>query len=392
MSDRLDQIIDAAIADINAAPDDASFSELVEIASRNGSFDKAKHARFADWAGIGFAGADLSGFDFTGGILHGCDFAGARLVGNVGSPLGLLLAITKPAQFVRLDQAELGRVIHRPYRDPHAPAELTPVANPRAAADWNDYVKAWRGSPRPASDAHLGVGAIFQDAPFAPEMVVVPAGSFMMGDMGDQVETAMPVPFAIGRFTLTFDEWDAAQAHPDWKTHSGIAPRNANDHSCGRGKQPAIDVSWEDAKAYCAWLSKVTSKAYRLPTEAEWEYCCRAGTSTEFWWGDEISTEQANYNGNYTFGKGEKGEYRQRTVPVYRFDPNPWGLHQVHGNVWEWCEDKHDASSSSRVLRGGSWFSNPDGLRSADRSNDHPDYRDNGIGFRVARTLLRPTP
>jgi TIR domain/Sulfatase-modifying factor enzyme 1 len=118
-----------------------------------------------------------------------------------------------------------------------------------------------------------GGGKSFQDrflsgnVPIAgPEMVVIPAER----------------PFAIGRFALTFDEWDVAQAHPEWKTHAGIAPREANDHSWGRGRQPAIDVSWNDAKAYCLWLSKLTSKAYRLPSAAEWEHCCRAGTITAF--------------------------------------------------------------------------------------------------------------
>ncbi|MDZ4842435.1 MAG: SUMF1/EgtB/PvdO family nonheme iron enzyme [Hyphomicrobium aestuarii] len=209
----------------------------------------------------------------------------------------------------------------------------------------------------------------FKDLEIAPEMVVVPGTP----------------AFSIGRFALTFAEWDAAQAHPEWQKHSGIAARKANDHGWGRGKQPVIDVSWHDAKSYCAWLSKVTSKTYRLPTEAEWEYCCRAGTTTEFWWGNEISTSQANYDGNFTFGNGKKGEYRQRTVPVDSFDANPWGLYQVHGNVWEWCEDHFD--TSSRVLRGGSWYDDPDLLRSAGRGNVRPGNRHVNIGFRVARTL-----
>jgi Sulfatase-modifying factor enzyme 1/TIR domain len=205
-----------------------------------------------------------------------------------------------------------------------------------------------------------------------PEMVVIPAEP----------------PFAIGRFALTFDEWDAAQAHPQWQMHAAIAPRKANDQSWGRGKQPAIDVSWEDAKAYCRWLSKVSSKSYRLPSESEWELCCRAGTSTGFWLGDQTSTDQANYNGNYPLDGGQKGEYRQRTMPVDSFEPNPWGLYQVHGNVWEWCEDQYD--KSSRVLRGGSWNSNAGSLRSANRDAVHPDGRSNNVGFRVARTLLQP--
>ena len=213
----------------------------------------------------------------------------------------------------------------------------------------------------------------FKDADIGPEMVVVSVGG------------AISAPFAIGRFALTFAEWDAAQAHPDWNKHAGIAARKANDRGWGRGKQPAIDVSWEDAKAYCKWLSALTSKAYQLPSEAEWEYCCRAGTTTEFWWGNEISTVQANYDGNYTFGNGKKGEYRKRTVPVDSFEANPWGLYQVHGNVLEWCEDAVDASS--RVLRGGSWYIGPYYLRSANRLNLQPDDRSNNIGFRLARTL-----
>ncbi len=230
-----------------------------------------------------------------------------------------------------------------------------------------------------------GSGKAFKDLDVGPEMVVVPAGSFAMGETGAQHQVAIDAPFAIGRFAMTFAEWDAAQAHPDWQKHAGIASRKANDHSWGRGMQPVIDVSWEDAKAYCAWLSKVTSRTYRLPTDAEWEYCCRAGTTTTFWWGDEISTAQANYNGDHTYGSGKKGEYRKRTVPVDSFKANPWGLYQVHGNVWEWCEDNYDASS--RVLRGGSWSNVPQLLRSAFRNNVRPDNRYYGFGFRLARTL-----
>jgi formylglycine-generating enzyme required for sulfatase activity len=129
----------------------------------------------------------------------------------------------------------------------------------------------------------------------------------------------------------------------------------------------------------------VTAKTYRLPSEAEWEHACRAGTKTEFWWGNEISTAQANYDGNYTFGNGKKGEYRQRTVPVDSFQANPWGLYQVHGNVWEWCEDSYDPSS--RVVRGGSWSVVPGNLCSSDRFGVVPGFRFINLGFRVARVL-----
>jgi formylglycine-generating enzyme required for sulfatase activity len=191
--------------------------------------------------------------------------------------------------------------------------------------------------------------------------------------------------FAIGRFTVTVAEWDAAQVHPEWQKHSSIAPRAPNDHGWGRGKQPAIDVAWNDAKAYCAWLSAMTRKTYRLPSEADWELACRAGTKTEFWWGNEISTAQAKYNGNYKFGNGKKGEYRRRTVPVDTFEANPWGLCQVHGNVWEWCEDAFDGSS--RVIRGGSWVDFPGSLRSSHRLREEPGVRGDYLGFRVARVL-----
>ena len=180
-----------------------------------------------------------------------------------------------------------------------------------------------------------------------------------------------------------------------------------------------IGVSWDDAKAYVAWLAKKTGKSYRLLSEAEREYIARAGTTTPFWWGNSISTSQANYNGNYTYGDGVPGEYRQRTMPVDSFASNLWGLYQVHGNVYEWTEDcYHDSYNGApadgsawtggdcdtygngvrRVVRGGSWNSNPRGLRSAFRNGhyfaiDNPAtilVRANNFSFRVARTLVAP--
>ena len=228
----------------------------------------------------------------------------------------------------------------------------------------------------------LKPGESFRDLDGGPEMVIVPAGEFWMGSKdgegGDaerpRHKVTIPKPFAVGRYAVTFDEWDAARA-------AGGVSHNPSDRGWGRGRRPVIDVNWEDAQAYTKWLSSKTGQPYRLLSEAEWEYCCRAGTSTHFWWGDEISIQQANYDGNYTFGKGSKGEYRQKTLPVESFQPNPWGLYQVHGNVWEWCQDcwndnYHNAPAdgsawttgdcSRRVLRGGSWSNNPQYLRSAD--------------------------
>ncbi len=152
------------------------------------------------------------------------------------------------------------------------------------------------------------------------------------------------------------------------------------------------------------WLGGKTGKTYRLLSEAEFEYAARAGTATPFWWGASISPDQANYDGSVApyEGGGKKGEYRQKTLPVKSFKPNPWGLYQVHGNVYSWTEDcyaksyegapsngsaKTTGDCTSRVLRGGSWVSNPLNLRAAYRNNNNPSIRDNNLGFRVARTL-----
>jgi len=161
-------------------------------------------------------------------------------------------------------------------------------------------------------------------------------------------------------------------------------------------------VNWHDAKDYADWLSEQTGKPYRLPSEAEWEYAARAGTTTPFWQGKTISTNQANYDGNCVYGEGRKGLWRQGTVPVHSFAANAFGLYNVHGNVWEWVEDcwtdryagaPTDGSAwktgdcSRRVLRGGSWGYVPWSLRAASRSRYSPDVRMSSTGFRLARTL-----
>ena len=242
----------------------------------------------------------------------------------------------------------------------------------------------------------------FKDAQFAPEMVVVPAGEFWMGSKdgegnGDERpchKVTIAQPFAVGRFAVTFDEWDAARA-------AGGVSHKPSGQAGGRGRRrPVIDVGWDDALAYVKWLSFTTVQPYRLLSEAEWEYCCRAGTETQFWWGDGISAEQANYDSNHAWRKGAKDN--QKLAPVNSFRPNPWGLYQVHGNVWEWCADcwngnYHNApadgsawtagDSQYRVLRGGSWCGGPDNLRSARRIVNSRDDRFQDVGLRVARTL-----
>jgi formylglycine-generating enzyme required for sulfatase activity len=182
----------------------------------------------------------------------------------------------------------------------------------------------------------------------------------------------------------------------DWK-NPGFAQTN---------QHPVVAISWRDAVAYCEWLAKETGQPYRLPSEAEWEYACRAGTTTPFSFGRTITPDQANYDGNYVYGNGSKGVYREKTVPVGSLPANPWGLHEMHGNVYEWVEDvwHNDYSGAPvdgsawtdregkdsdrfRVARGGSWNFNPSSCRSAFRFVNFPVGRFNVLAFRLARTL-----
>ncbi|MFM6724021.1 MAG: formylglycine-generating enzyme family protein, partial [Dolichospermum sp.] len=156
-------------------------------------------------------------------------------------------------------------------------------------------------------------------------------------------------------------------------------------------------VSWNDAQEFCARLSRMTNKIYRLPTEAEWEYASRAGTTTPFYCGETISTDLANYNGDYTYGDGSKGQYREQTTDVGSFLANSFGLHDMHGNVWEWCQDDwhenyinapDDGSawislSNRKVLRGGSWYNYPKHCRLASRSYNVAGFAYDILGFRV---------
>jgi formylglycine-generating enzyme required for sulfatase activity len=232
-----------------------------------------------------------------------------------------------------------------------------------------------------------------------PEMVVIPAGTFMMGssprELGHQESEApqhkvtIAKPFAVSKYELTFDEWDACADH-------GACDEQIGDGGWGRGKQPVINVTWDEAQKYATWLSKLTGKHYRLLSEAEYEYATRAGMRTPYPWGDAIGTNRAN-----CIDCGSRWDKRQ-PAPVGSFAPNAFGLYDMVGNVWEWVEDcwhgtyklaPTDGSAWTtgdcgvRVLRGGSWTSFHDQLRSANRSRSAADDRGRIIGFRVARTL-----
>ena len=249
-------------------------------------------------------------------------------------------------------------------------------------------------------------GKEFRDCTECPEMVVVPAGSFVMGSPADaemcdgpggpQPRVTFAAPFAVGKYEVTFAEWDACVAA------GGCNGYRPDDEGWGRELRPAINLIWDDAKAYVRWLSRVTGERYRLLSEAEWEYAARAGTRTPFHTGRKISPDQANYDGRY-YGS-DRRVYREKTMPVGSFPANPFGLHDMHGNASEWVEDcwnmtyqgaPFDGSAwergdcSTRIRRGGSWDSLPWNTCSASRFPRGIGFREDGGGFRVARTLTR---
>jgi len=265
---------------------------------------------------------------------------------------------------------------------------------------------------RPSMPNTVGTPAV-QGArlPFEPEMVRIPGGSFVMGspagEAGRQTNegpqrTVSVRAFEAGRYEVTFAEWDACVAD------GGCGGYRPADQGWGRGRQPAINVSWNDAKAYVQWLSRRTGKSYRLLTEAEWEYAARAGTTGRFS-NNGAETElcgianHADQSTSYSWKNAACSDgVGERTAPVGRYNANGFGLHDMHGNVWEWVEDCYkdsysgapadgsafvNQSCSYRVLRGGSWDIYPQNLRSANRSRFTPSLRGYVLGFRVARTL-----
>jgi len=241
-------------------------------------------------------------------------------------------------------------------------------------------------------------GSQFREcAPACPLMVVIPMGKFTMGSSGNETdrtsgegpqhEVAITNVFAVSKSEVTFEQWDACVATAE-------CPLALD--AWGRGTMPVINVSWDDAKRYVTWLSRITGKEYRLLTEAEWEYAARAGSNTRYSWGDDPGVGNANCNGC-------DGTWIRQTAPVGSFRPNAFGLLDVHGNVWEWVEDIwHDiyedapadgsawlqgADASFRVIRGGSWHNEPELVRTAVRLKRHHKVQFDTIGFRVARTM-----
>ncbi len=250
---------------------------------------------------------------------------------------------------------------------------------------------------RPISVSH------FQDSDILPEMVGIPPGEFLMGANDDDDKFAsvleMPrhkveinYPFAISLSPVTFEQWDAF-------ADNGYPAYKPDDNGWGRGRLPVCRVSWNDAQAYAMWISKQTGRAYRLPSEAEWEYCCRAGTTSTFSTGEQISIQQANF---LFLDFGDRPGLG-RPAPVASYAANAFGLYDMHGNICELVADAwhgsyagapddgsswmHQANGQWRVVRGGGWDAMPRILRSAFRDWVHRDQRLDNMGFRIACTL-----
>ncbi|MDJ0576224.1 MAG: SUMF1/EgtB/PvdO family nonheme iron enzyme [Xenococcaceae cyanobacterium MO_234.B1] len=253
------------------------------------------------------------------------------------------------------------------------------------------------------------------------EMVSIPSSKFLMGTEDEEIERLVKKfdidwfrrekpqhevtvqPFFMGKFQVTQAQWKEIASRKDLKVKDDL---ELNPSNFSGDDRPVEQVSWNDAVEFCQRLWKKTGKEYRLPSEAEWEYACRAGTITPFHFGETITTDLANYNGNYTYASEPKGKYRQQTTSVGSFPPNAFGLYDMDGNVWEWCEDDwHEnyqgapedgsawllGNSSTKVLRGGSWNVNPYFCRSAFRIYSSRGYRFNFVGLRVVCVVPRTT-
>jgi formylglycine-generating enzyme required for sulfatase activity len=231
------------------------------------------------------------------------------------------------------------------------------------------------------------------------KFTLIPAGTFLMGsesgdplrgpDEGPQRRVTIEQPFYLGVHPITQQQYEAVM-------HAN--PSQFRKGHGGGPKHPVEQVSWDEANDFCRRLSEAIGQTYRLPTEAEWEYACRAGTTTGFAFGDALCSTAANFDGTRPFGAAELGPFLQRTSPVGAYTPNGWGLYDMHGNLWEWCADwyeeryyadapAHDPKGPSRgnvrVLRGGSWNNSGHLCRSARRNKYAPDFKSETIGFRV---------
>lgn len=255
------------------------------------------------------------------------------------------------------------------------------------------YAPEWLNRERLGVDKH-GLYADLNYQNITQRLRWIPPGDFLMGSPKEEPErrdneTQHPV-------TLTQGFWlaDTACTQALWQAVMGDNPSDFKGDEL-----PVENVSWHDVQQFCHKLSgEIPGLQLHLPSEAQWEYACRAGTQTPFCWGDTLGTEHANYRGTHPYNNGSEGEYRERTVPVKSFEANPWGLYQLHGNVWEWCQDWFEKEypqeqgvdpmkidkGDFRMLRGGSWLNGGYYLRAAYRDHWIPDGCSGVVGFRFA--------
>jgi formylglycine-generating enzyme required for sulfatase activity len=367
---------DARVKEIEDDPGH-SFRAWVEIAG----IDPSQDLRFGDFSDCSMDADDLRGFNFTGCNLRNTTFKNAQIEAAIFDLASLgLAALEQAADFDAWLTADLAR-------PPNTRRRINPARLPDLAS--------------------------FREAPFAPEMVVIPAGEFLMGSDdsdndafadektpdGKKRKIVIPERFALGKYPVTFDEYLLFCA--------ATKRREPRDFDWGRDRRPVVDVSWRDANAYADWLNeKLGVEAYGLPSETQFEYACRARTGARYWWGDDWDPSRANGNREFVGG---------RTSPVGQFGENPFKLADMSGNVWEWQADvwtdklaglpgdgapcgppvtrgrkrqTKTQEAPARALRGGSWSNYPRSLRAAFRDDDrHPGNRNNHVGFRLSRTL-----
>ncbi len=276
-----------------------------------------------------------------------------------------------------------------------------PAAQPK-------QIQPWGVMPLSAeTEATLKPKDSFKECPECPEMVVVPAGTFMMGTPPNEPDRSKgedPVhrvtiakPFAVGRFAVSFDEWDACLAD------GGCNGVRGDDNGFGRGRLPAQGLSFDNAQACLTWLSKKTGRTYRLPSESEREYFTRAGTTTPFWFGKTVGPQDANYMASIPYANGPRGVDSKAPKPVDSYAPNPFGLYQVHGNIYEWTQDCYnkrynedtptdgspwlEGDCSKHMIRGGPWNWQAQTIRSGYRDSASPTSGTSVVGLRVVRTL-----
>ena len=276
-------------------------------------------------------------------------------------------------------------------------------ATEKAAAESAERARLAKLEEAQAAATRPGRG--FRDCQGCPEMVILPLGSYNMGSPaseagrapteGPQHRVSITQQIAVGKFEVTFDEWAMC-------VREGGCKENPGDGGWGKGRRPVINVSWNDAKQYVKWLADKTGKGYRLLSEAEWEFAARGGNGAAFSFGNSISADQANYDAAFAYAGGATGTKLGKTATVGSYKPNAFGLYDMHGNVGEWIEDClndtyagapadgsvwSSGNCGQRLVRGGSWESNPSVVRSASRAYFIPFVRLNSVGLRVARPL-----